>query len=105
MGLPFWRDLSLILLLLEAMVFILPILVVVYFVAKGLRAAQAWLAAQFPVWQGYFVMGRDLVAKYAAIVASPVMAVAAVFAAIAAVLKAVTPGRYEQARGTWYGER
>jgi hypothetical protein len=105
MGLPFWRDLSLILLLLEAMVFILPILVIAYFVTKGLRVAHDWLAAQFPVWQAYVVQGRDLVAKYAAIVASPVMAAAAVIASIAAVLKAVIPGRYEQARGTWYGER
>lgn len=104
MGLPVWRDLSLILLLLEAMVFILPILVIAYFMTKGLRAAHTWLAAQFPIWQAYFVQGRDLVSQYAALVASPVMAAAAVIASIAAVLKAVTPGHYQSARGTWYGE-
>jgi hypothetical protein len=105
MGLAVWRDLSLILLLLEAMVFILPILAIGYFMVKGLRAAHAWLALQFPLWQSYVNQGRDLVAKYAALVASPVMAVAAVVASIVAVLKAVVPGRFEQARGTWYGEQ
>ncbi|MHB0876534.1 MAG: hypothetical protein ACYC5O_10890 [Anaerolineae bacterium] len=112
MGLPFWRDLSLILLVLEAFVMALPFLVIGYYMVKGLRFAHAWLAAQFPQWQALAVQGRDLVAQYAAIVASPVIAVAAIIASIAAVLRAVTgmaptasaPGSYNSARGTYYGQ-
>ena len=105
MGLPFWRDLSLILLILEAFVLALPFIVIGYYAIKGLRLARAWLASRFPQWQALATQGRDLVAKYAAFIAAPVMAVAALFASIAAVASALAPDRYGSARSASYGRR
>jgi hypothetical protein len=96
-GLASWRDVSLVLLALEAFVLCLPLLVIAVLVVRGLRQAHLWLAGHFPIWQSYFVVGRDAVDRYARIAITPLLATAAAFAAIASALRAVS--RTAQARG------
>lgn len=98
----FWRDVSLIMLVVEAAVIVAPIIAVGYYAIKGLRALQTWLTEQFPLWQGYVNQARDMVAKYASLVTVPLMAVAAVFAAVTGAARALAPRRHETEDVSYY---
>ncbi|MGC8828104.1 MAG: hypothetical protein ACP5TV_14000 [Anaerolineae bacterium] len=81
---PFWRDVSLILLAAEAIVICLPLMVIGYYLIRGLASLHRWLREMLPVAQQKTVLARDYTERYAAIVATPAMALAGAAAALAA---------------------
>ncbi|MSP12458.1 MAG: hypothetical protein EXR62_05815 [Chloroflexi bacterium] len=62
--LAFWRDIAGIILLIEAIVLILPFLILSYVMVRLLRALDGWLKPHIPVGQGYVRQGQDLTNKY-----------------------------------------
>jgi len=84
---PFWRDVSLILLAAEAIVICLPLVVIGYYLIRGLAGLHRWLRQMLPVAQDKTVLARDYTERYAAIVAMPVMALAGAVAALGAAVR------------------
>ena len=99
-GLAFWRDVSLTVLVLEAFLVCLPIAVIGVFIVRGLQALRRWLGCQFPVWQAYTLVGQNAVARYARVAITPVLAAAAAYSMIAAALR--TASRMARARRRTY---
>jgi hypothetical protein len=100
---PFWRDISLILLALEAIVICLPFLVIGYYLVRGLAALHRWLRRMFPVAQSAAVHVRGYTEQYAAMATAPVMTVAGAGAAIAAALRVL--GSSSATRRSQNGQR
>ena len=95
---PFWRDVSLIVLALEAIVLCLPALIVGILVVRGLNSAQRGIRRFAPIAQSKAVLGRDYTEKYAALATAPLLAVAGAAAAMAAAVS-VLRSRGGEARG------
>lgn len=97
------RDLSLILLALEAFVLCLPVLIAGVFIVRGLGQLRRWLVVHFPLWQQQMRLVRDTVEKYAARAVTPVMVVTATGAAVLTALRLIlpAPGTYRGGRNVW----
>ena len=88
--LGFWRDISVVLLMLEFFVVGLPVLAVGILMVRLLRQARRWLRASFPAWQAKVLLVHDTVDKYAELAVAPVIAIAAMLAAVAAFIRLLT---------------
>ena len=109
-NLAFWRDVSLILLVLEAFVLCLPVLIIGVFIVRGLGALRRWLRGQFPTWQAYVFLGHDTVDRYAQVAITPVLAIAAAGSMVASAIRTVSrltraQGRTRYQSGGLYGEQ
>jgi len=88
--LGFWRDISLVLLMLEFFIVGLPLLAIGILMVRLLRQAKRWLKASFPVWQANVRQVRDAVDRYSELVVVPVVLVAATFSATTTFLRLLT---------------
>lgn len=87
-----WRDVSIILLSLEAFIIALPFVILGYYVVRGLRLARRWLKEQFPIWQSKMVEFHYIIDRSAGKAVAPIVAIASFFAAVQAVLYAFVYG-------------
>ncbi len=75
MGLPLWRDLASILLILELMVLVLPFLVVFYFALRGMLALNRSVRGFMPRVRGAFLGLQHATDKAAGVATAPVFAI------------------------------
>lgn len=75
MGLPLWRDLAAILLIVELIVLVLPFLFLSYLALKGLLAFNRSVRGFMPKVRGVFLGLQNTTDKAAGVVTAPVFAV------------------------------
>lgn len=82
--LAFWRDVSVLVLAVQAFVILVVIAAIGYLMLTGLRRSHSWLRRQFPKWQALSLLARDMTERYSAKVAAPVISLAALASSMAA---------------------
>jgi hypothetical protein len=75
MGLPLWRDLATILLIIELMIMVLPFFFLFYFALKGVFAINRSVRSFMPQVRGVFLGLQNTTDKAAGVVTAPVIAV------------------------------
>lgn len=95
--LVFWRNVAAVLLALEVFLFSLPMLILLYFAVRGLRAVRAKLLEYFPIARGYVTQAENVTRLASSALVTPPMRVYGVTQGLRAGLRAAVRGRPKQA--------
>jgi len=94
--LVFWRNIAAVLLVLEAFLFSIPLVIVLYFAVRGLRATRTRLLEYFPIARGYVTRAESVTHTVsAALVTPPIRVSGAAHGLRAGLRAAVRPRRYQ----------
>ncbi len=94
--LVFWRNMAVLILVAEAFIFSLPMLVILYFLIRGLRVARATLVQYTPMARHYVTRAENVTRLTSSILVTPPMRIIGVAHGLAAGLRAAVRGpRYK----------
>lgn len=94
--LVFWRNMAAVLLVLEAFLFSVPMLILLYFAVRGLRVTRAKLLEYFPIARSYVTRAESVTHTVSSALVTPPMRVSGVAHGVRAGLRAaVRPRRYQ----------
>jgi hypothetical protein len=96
-ALVFWRNVAAVILAVEAFIFSLPLLVILYFLIRGLRAVRAALLQYSPIARSYVTRAENVTRLTSSVLVTPPMRVIGTAHGLSAGFRVLLRGHSHQA--------